>query len=97
MIYGAPVFLNAIWLLPPPLPLSLDSKLDRRYTGRERGGGRGWRRAKSYNGEKARSSINHTYSLEKTPTYVKCANAAFFTFQCGERRLELLDILESGQ
>jgi hypothetical protein len=55
---------------------------------RSRGG------AKSYDGEKVHFSINHSILSGKS---LKCANAAFFTFQCGERRLELLDILESVQ
>jgi hypothetical protein len=60
MIYRAPGFLAP----PPPLLLSTISKLDRQQTGRlikrdnlltEGGGG-----AKSYEGEKAWSSINHS-------------------------------------
>jgi hypothetical protein len=70
MIYRGPDFFRRrmIWLLAHPLlhPPSLVSKLDRRHTGELRkrdnlptreGEGRG---AKSYDGERVWSSINHS-------------------------------------
>jgi hypothetical protein len=91
MINRGPGFLGVI-----PLPLSFVIKLDRRHKRRER---RGEGVEVEPNDTMARKpgplKINQ-YSLEKNTNF-QCANAAFFTFQCGERRLKLLDILESGQ
>jgi hypothetical protein len=63
MIYREPGFLTVVWFGPPPLPLasclsfSLFQSIAGRACWRERGGGGG---AKSYDGEKAWSSINHS-------------------------------------